>query len=47
MPILDVVDLTVRYDSYMALEGITFQLEAGQRVAVVGPNGAGMTTLFK
>lgn len=47
MPILDVVDLTVRYDSYMALEGITFQLEAGQRAAVVGPNGAGKTTLFK
>ena len=46
-PILDVRDLTVRYDGHTALEDVTFHLHAGERVAVVGPNGAGKSTLFK
>lgn len=46
-PILEVIDLTVRYDGHKALDGIDFHLHAGERVAVVGPNGAGKSTLFK
>jgi manganese/iron transport system ATP-binding protein len=46
-PILDVRDVSVRYDGRVALENITFHLHAGERVAVVGPNGAGKSTLFK
>ena len=46
-PILDVRDLSVRYNSHPALEDVTFHLHAGERVAVVGPNGAGKSTLFK
>jgi ABC-type Mn2+/Zn2+ transport system ATPase subunit len=30
-----------------ALEDITFQVQPGQRVAIVGPNGAGKSTLFR
>ena len=33
--------------SGIALEDITFRVEAGRQVAVVGPNGAGKSTLFK
>ena len=46
-PILEVSNLTVRYDGHTALENVNFHLHAGERVAVVGPNGAGKSTLFK
>jgi manganese/iron transport system ATP-binding protein len=46
-PILDVRQLTVRYNGRVALDNITFHLHQGERVAVVGPNGAGKSTLFK
>jgi manganese/iron transport system ATP-binding protein len=46
-PILELSDVSVRYDGRPALEDFSFRLEQGERVAVVGPNGAGKTTLFK
>lgn len=46
-PVLEVIHLNVRYDHATALEDVSFQLERGERVAVVGPNGAGKSTLFK
>lgn len=46
-PILDVLSLTVRYNGHYALDHLSFQLNKGERVAVVGPNGAGKSTLFK
>ena len=46
-PILDVQNISVRYNGRPALEDITFHLHAGERIAVVGPNGAGKSTLFK
>jgi ABC-type Mn2+/Zn2+ transport system ATPase subunit len=46
-PILDVHEVSVRYNGRAALENISFHLHVGERIAVVGPNGAGKSTLFK
>ncbi len=46
-PALDVQDLVVRYEAFVALDHVTFQVAPQQKVAVVGPNGAGKSTLFK
>ena len=45
--ILEVSDLTVRYNGENVLENINFLVEAGKQIAIVGPNGAGKSTLFK
>jgi heme exporter protein A len=39
--------LSHAFGSVRALDGISFQLEAGHTLAVFGPNGAGKTTLLK
>jgi branched-chain amino acid transport system ATP-binding protein len=43
---LDVQDLAVSYGPVEALRGISFAVEPGQVVAIVGANGAGKTTLL-
>jgi len=46
-PLLEITDLVLRYETGTILDDLTFQLDSGERVAVVGPNGAGKSTLFK
>ncbi len=47
MPLLTVENLRAGYGGPSVLEGVTFALEAGERVGVLGPNGGGKSTLFR
>ena len=44
---LKVHQLTQRYGSKVALNGLSFELLPGSFVALLGPNGAGKSTLFQ
>jgi zinc transport system ATP-binding protein len=46
-PILSVKNLTVRLDDRTILHDISFDLEQGETLAVIGPNGSGKTVLLK
>jgi len=46
-PILEVSGLHVAYGAIKALRGVSFAVQPGETVAVVGANGAGKTTLMK
>ncbi len=44
--VLEVENVTVRFDGFRALNDLTLSLEMGELRCIVGPNGAGKTTLM-
>jgi ABC-type Mn2+/Zn2+ transport system ATPase subunit len=46
-PLAHARGLTASYGGPPALEGVTFSVQPGDRIAVLGPNGGGKTTLFR
>jgi branched-chain amino acid transport system ATP-binding protein len=47
MPLLEVQNLSVRYDKAQILNGVSLAVDPGEFVGLVGPNGAGKSTLLR
>ena len=47
MPLLEVKNLSVLYGKEKALENVSFSVDKGETIAVIGPNGSGKTTLLR
>jgi branched-chain amino acid transport system ATP-binding protein len=45
-PLLSVRGLTRRFGGVLALDGLSFDLEPGRILGLIGPNGSGKTTFF-
>lgn len=46
IPLLEVRNLTRRFGALKAVDGVSFQVPAGQVFGIAGPNGSGKSTLF-
>ena len=46
MPLLSVRNVTRRFGGILAVDDVSFDVEAGRIVGLIGPNGAGKTTVF-
>jgi branched-chain amino acid transport system ATP-binding protein len=44
--LLEVKNLTKRFGGLVAVESLSFAVNAGETVSIIGPNGAGKTTVF-
>lgn len=47
MPLLSCKNLTVAYEKKIAVDRVSFDIEAGDYVCIVGKNGSGKSTLIK
>jgi ABC-2 type transport system ATP-binding protein len=47
IPMIDIQNLTKRYDGKVAISDVTFTVEDGEVLGLLGPNGAGKTTTMR
>ncbi len=46
-PVIEVKNLTKKFDDFVAVDNISFSVRSGEIFAFLGPNGAGKTTTIK
>ncbi|RTR40414.1 ABC transporter ATP-binding protein [Shewanella canadensis] len=44
---IKLTDIVLKYDDFTALDGVSFEVEAGQTMALLGHNGAGKSSIIK
>lgn len=47
MSLLEIRDLHVSYGAINAVQGVSFSMEKGEIVALIGSNGAGKSTILR
>lgn len=47
MALIDLIDITKKFGSKTVLDGINLSIKEGERVAIIGQNGGGKSTLMK
>jgi len=47
LALIELIDVTKKFGSHVVLDGVNFALGANERVAVIGKNGGGKSTLMK
>lgn len=47
MPLITIEDLSIGFRGPLLLDGVSAQIDAGQRIGLLGRNGAGKTTLLR
>lgn len=45
--VMQLENITKRYDDNVVFEGVDYEVEKGDKIAVVGPNGAGKSTMIR
>ena len=46
-PVIRAVNITKKYDDFVAVNGISFEVARGESFGLLGPNGAGKSTTMK
>ena len=45
--VLEVEDLSVNFNGHIAVDHVSFKVQEGDLLGIIGPNGSGKTTLFR